>query len=733
MYPKQRKNFLRRPRFDVGGRHKEKRIAIAKSWAKARDQEAVDPLISVARDTEDDARVRWEAVEALGVIGGEQASAALTAILADRTDQNLHPVAIAGLTRIGTERAVHALIDAWEYQQIAVERALRELGPEPTVDPLIETLGHSSPAMGERAAKMLGRLEGVIPHLISRLSHGDAEVREAAFKALVAVGEPAVRPLLAAVPTHPRMVDTLLRMKDVTRAVLKNASADEIPLLIVALGFEDREFRQIARERLSEIGQPAVPDLLRLSAEDDDGPSRAAEEILVEMGQRAIRPMALNLGDAKLGKKAVELIGRVGEPALSPLFEVLNDPDCADRDAVVELMCAISDMDRLALAQDRYIDRLPFLLPFAKYKLTSKLLSGDISFVEQMSWEDSSEELNAQALHYHDEKYQDVQTGIWHNGDQEPDPDQILPQLQRLAAIAPEFALPHYWLGQWYLLRLNDVEQAIHSFEQAARSQEYLYEHRKAKSYWWLGVSHGTPSPHFDYEESLRCFERTIELGWDEALVHQAIQMSAQGAIDQCIEEGQNPALFLAAMRKKVEALSAFVKRAPEREDAKEYLKESRDTLDRIEGDYARLGEEAAFVKIRSHLGRVKKEDEGRVEEPDQLMDVLVMVTIAESYSTDVAKLLKSQHVGPAIEKATEGIKLLEDKMESDPVLSPPMLGPYLFQLYVMRAAVYGSINSNSQALRDVRVASAMPAAYHDRQWDSVLWQVKMKIKSQIR
>ena len=28
MYPKQRKNFLRRPRFDVGGRHKEKRIAI---------------------------------------------------------------------------------------------------------------------------------------------------------------------------------------------------------------------------------------------------------------------------------------------------------------------------------------------------------------------------------------------------------------------------------------------------------------------------------------------------------------------------------------------------------------------------------------------------------------------------------------------------------------------------------------------------------------------------------
>jgi tetratricopeptide (TPR) repeat protein len=687
---KQRRDFLKNPRIDLGGRHKKKRIDIAKRWAAVKDQEAVVPLTTVARDPGEDAEVRWEATRALGKIGGAEAVSSLATILADQSNSELHLVAITGLTEIGTGPAVHAIINAWEDQRNAVKKALVDLGQRRTIGPLIEATGHGSAVVRERAIEMLRQYGDVASQLVERLDDEDAGVQETAAEALVRIGEPAVRPLLAAVPTSPSAADVLLRLKDVTTTALRSTTTQDVPLLITALGFEDNELRriaserlltigelavrpllaavptapqatdvllkmkditgtvlenvppddvsllvtalkfedkelqQLARERLIDIGEPVVPSLLALLGGEDAAQVQIAEEILSEMGERAVRPLALKLGDAEIGQKAAELMRQVGEPALSALFDALSDPNCTDQEAAIDIICSISDMDRLTLAQTQYRERLPFLLPYAKNKVLGKLMMGDASFKEQMSWETGNEELLAHGLYYHDERYQDVETSLWHDGEEEPNPDQAIPKLQALSAIAPEFALPHYWLGQWYLLKLNDVKKAILSFEQAAQSEEYLdYEHRKAKSYWWLGVSYGTLSPHLNYEESMRCFDQAIELGWDEALLYQGIHLSIDVFITQCLEKGGNPTLFLDAIRRNTEALSAYSEREPEREDIKAFLKQCQNDLDIIEGYYDKLDEAAAFARARAGLILARAKELSRADEDAQAIDLV--------------------------------------------------------------------------------------------------------------
>lgn len=182
MNPKDRVDFLKRPRLDIVGRHKKKRIKIAGRWAAAQDQEAIEPLMTVARDRQDDYDVRLAAVQALGAVGAGQAVSTLAAILTGRDESGLHSAALTALERIGDDQAVGALIGAWEQvktsQQNAIQQALIRLGTERTVEPLVATLGHSSPVVRYHTAATLRQFEGITPRLVAALGHEDAHVRD---------------------------------------------------------------------------------------------------------------------------------------------------------------------------------------------------------------------------------------------------------------------------------------------------------------------------------------------------------------------------------------------------------------------------------------------------------------------------------------------------------------------------------------------------------------------------
>ena len=419
MDSKEREAFLKHPRLDILNRHQKKRIEIAKRWAKAGDPETVEPLMTVVGDQQDDFDVRIAAIQALGSIGDESAVPSLTVILSNSVESGLHLDAINALANIDNDKAIKVLIDAWsQVKALKIEsiyQVLIELGPKRTVGPLIEGLGHSSPTVREQARITLLQLKDITPHLIAALDHKNVRVREsvqilltkrgdvivsdllsvleqaddqardgaietlvqigepaieeliplaigeneraaeAAADVLVSIGKPVVRTLIANSISHPEAVAILVKMKDPTISVLKEISSEDVSLLVTALSYEDDDIRQVASERLSEIGRPAVPSLLSLLTSGDAAQVEIAEEVLIEMGSEAVISL---LESSELGPQIKDILVEIGEPALPLLYRKLWNPRGLDAEELIDAMCAIAGTDRFSLAIDIYHRRI---------------------------------------------------------------------------------------------------------------------------------------------------------------------------------------------------------------------------------------------------------------------------------------------------------------------------------------------------------------------------------------
>jgi parallel beta-helix repeat protein len=172
------KFLYRNSSLDLGGRHKNRRLEIARNWATAREPAAVEPLATVAT-RQDDPDVRLAAVQALGALGGGQAATTLAALLGDKGEGTLHGPAITALGQAGDEPAVKALIGAWgqveAVQREAIGQALVKLGPARTVEPLIAALGHASAVIRERAEGLLRKT--AIPEAVVVTPDGSGNFR----------------------------------------------------------------------------------------------------------------------------------------------------------------------------------------------------------------------------------------------------------------------------------------------------------------------------------------------------------------------------------------------------------------------------------------------------------------------------------------------------------------------------------------------------------------------------
>lgn len=509
----------------------------------------------------------------------------------------------------------------------AAKHALIQTGA-PAVAPLMDILQQEEETACLEAAEALQKIGApAIPCLLKVLTDGDDKTSQSAAQVLTQIGATAVEPLLDLACTFSPAVQLLVQMKPTVLSVLQNLGADRLRLQETAFGLPDPELRAVAGEKLAHIGQPAVgflmgmlcnrsaeqkvaasdalvtmgepaiPALLETLTGDDGDKAQVSSTILVRMGVKAVPALVQLLNDPIARQKVSQILLEVGATALPGLFQGLTTPDCIAQNDIVDLMCTIAGLDRLALALNEYRQRFPFFLPFKYYEVTGKALMGETFYQEVMSWEDGCEEIRSGM----ESGYKYVsEDGLIIAGLEVHNASQAIPQLQAIASISQEFALPNYWLGQWYMLQLHDIERAISAFEQASKGKEFLYEHRLAKCYWWLGVAYGTASPHFDYEKSLVYFQRTLDLGWETSLVYQAIHITAQVAVDICFESGKNPALFLAALRKKAEAMSAWMKLDPENEQLGKFCQGNQNAVEHAEARYQQMGEVAAFTQLRS-------------------------------------------------------------------------------------------------------------------------------------
>lgn len=217
---------------------------------------------------------------------------------------------------VSDEQEIEALIQDLNALNVSVKadsvKTLVEIG-EPAVEPLIQVLGAEDPDIRENAAATLGKIkdERAVQPLIKLLTDEEWEVEKGATDALIAIGEPAIEPLIEIL--QDKNEDVYLQMKVV--AVLAGIKDERaIQPMIQALK-EKPELQADLGYNLGLIGEPAVEPLITVLGDEDSSVRVRAAEALGRIGnKRAVEPLKVALNDedetvrvfAKLGLKSIE-------------------------------------------------------------------------------------------------------------------------------------------------------------------------------------------------------------------------------------------------------------------------------------------------------------------------------------------------------------------------------------------------------------------------------------------
>ena len=335
----------------------------AQEWASA-------PLMS-ALETTRPAKVRCAAARALGQLKDRRTIHALIQTLKDGNDE-VATAAASALGTIGTP-AVPALISTLGSDHEAARGmavlALGLMGPSAR-EPLIRIVqDEKSPDDTMRgAAEALGLLgdAAAVPQLMHLLRIREGRLAKSATRALAAIGEPAVKALVDALPTQRAelelrkaivnalvtigqpAIDPLIRSLDHHSAAVRSAAEEALTgigppameALIVALRNEDWDLRRRIAQILGQIGHESLAEpLVSVLKDADPGVRARAAEILGRLRQElAIEPLvqvAQEDSDEYVRRAAIKALAGLGsERAITPLIELLSDVQQRDISAV---------------------------------------------------------------------------------------------------------------------------------------------------------------------------------------------------------------------------------------------------------------------------------------------------------------------------------------------------------------------------------------------------------------
>lgn len=163
-----------------------------------------------------------------------------------------------------------------------------------------------------------------IERQINRIRHGELEERRAAVSELVALGEPAVVPLIAA----------LLREPDpdprwYLAGALGRIGAPSVgPLLASMKEHDDHQFRRYAAAALGEIRGSAIQPLIGALQDPDREVRQFAALALCRIGDPAVGPLkeACAVG-GEVGARARQVLWKLGDAGLIALVEDSNNLD----------------------------------------------------------------------------------------------------------------------------------------------------------------------------------------------------------------------------------------------------------------------------------------------------------------------------------------------------------------------------------------------------------------------
>jgi HEAT repeat protein len=335
------------------------------------------------------ARGDWENCVAVG----EPAVQPLIDVLSD-DDVERRQAAFGAIVRIGTP-AIEPLINAMDSEHPAHQAAfwaLVKIGA-PAVDQLLPMLRSDQPALREASARVLGQIgdQRALKLLVDATGDEHWAVREAACKALVKFGQPALRALIAALHSPHDDIRWIAsggleqlgwqpdRSEGGVRYCIARGLWDQcaamgdiaVPTLTDNLQHWDDNVRKGATYALARVGAPAVQPLIQVLQGDNPHAREAAARTLGQIGSRqAMQPLAEALQDEYaeirlaaisallrlhapgtilapalkneepgVRKAAAWALGRSGEAqAIKPLVLALKDSDTEVRTVVVKAL-----------------------------------------------------------------------------------------------------------------------------------------------------------------------------------------------------------------------------------------------------------------------------------------------------------------------------------------------------------------------------------------------------------
>lgn len=162
------------------------------------EEKSLNALITALKDP--NSIVRWNAALALGEIGDARATLPLLATLQDES-KDVREMSNWAIIELG-EKAVPFLIEALTYEDWWVRqeaaRLLGHLGDERARDPLLRALKDPIERVRENVAEALGKVGGTqtVEGLILALQDEYGETRQNAIESLIKKGPEAVEPLI---------------------------------------------------------------------------------------------------------------------------------------------------------------------------------------------------------------------------------------------------------------------------------------------------------------------------------------------------------------------------------------------------------------------------------------------------------------------------------------------------------------------------------------------------------
>jgi HEAT repeat protein len=332
---------------------------IVRALGAAGADRAVDSLLELLIDVvttgPPSSDLLWEAARALKALGADPALNPLLE-LTGNPNADIRMSAARALGTLATDRGLGPLLVLTRDPDAGVRgdaaRALGELGADRAVDVLLELTRDFYAWVRAGAAEALGALgaERAVDALL-RLTHDLVyDVRERAVRALGALGTPCAVQRLVELLHDPELRGRAGWALGVT------ATAWDVDSLLALTNDVDADVRRVVAGVLGLIGADRVVDSLLALTRDANASVRwvAAEALGAIGATRAVDPLLRLLGDAHVCRAAAEALGALGdERAVEPLLARLGDEDGDVRGAAAAALWKVSWKNKLPIRVPR--------------------------------------------------------------------------------------------------------------------------------------------------------------------------------------------------------------------------------------------------------------------------------------------------------------------------------------------------------------------------------------------